>query len=310
VTIGLPQALGYHYYGPLLTTFLRDLDIEIIMSGPTDRSKLDQGINIAPGETCLPVKCYLGHALSLATKAERILVPRLVCLRTKPGIRLGCPKMIGLPDMISALLPDVSIVTLNVDLRQQSEEQSYVRFARELGSSEQRARRAYAHGTEIAKESRQEMISVTRSTIDSNGDLKIGMLGHAYLLYDDFLNIGIIKKTCEAGATIINCHECEATDIDDAPGSITPLSWYFENQMISAARHFRNDARISGIVYLCSFGCGAASITSEVIETEVECRHTTHTLKIVLDEHTGETGVATRIESFIDMLNLRKGRMR
>ncbi|MBE0432823.1 hypothetical protein IBX73_05070 [candidate division WOR-3 bacterium] len=308
MAVGIPQALGYHYYNPLWTTFFRDLGIEVVMSGQTDRKKLDRGINIAPGETCLPLKCYLGHALALAGKTERILVPRLVCLRTKPAIRLGCPKMIGLPDMIRALIPDASIVTVNIDLRQQSEEASYAALARELGFPARRARQAYAHGVDVARARQNERIALARASVESNGRLKIGMLGHAYLLYDDFLNLGLLKKTRATGATVINCREIEAGDIDDGPGDIHPLSWYFENHVLSAARRFCTDERISGIVYLCSFGCGAASITAEVIESEIGRGHPVHMLKVVLDEHTGETGIATRIESFVDMLNLRRER--
>lgn len=308
MAIGIPQALGYHYYKPLWMTFFRDLGIEVVVSGQTDRHKLDQGINMAPAETCLPLKCYLGHALSLIGKAERILVPRLVCLRTKPGIRLGCPKMIGLPDMIRALIPDASIVTVNIDLRQQSEEASYAALARELCFPARRARQAYAHGIEVAGARQNERVAQALSSVESNGGLKIGMLGHAYLLYDDFLNLGLIKKTRETGATVINCHELAALDCDDGLGDINPLSWYFENHVLIAARRFCGDERISGIVYLCSFGCGAASITAEIIEDEMGREHPVHMLKVVLDEHTGETGVATRIESFVDMLNLSRER--
>lgn len=311
MTIGIPQALGYHYYKPLWSTFFSDLSIKVIVSGPTDRNKLDQGINMAPAETCLPLKCYLGHARALIGRTERILVPRLACLRKKPGIRLGCPKMIGLPDMIRALLPDARIATLNIDLRQQSEEDSYADVGRDLGVPARRARRAYAHGVDVARARQKEKIAQARSSAASDGNLKIGLLGHAYLLYDDFLNLGLVKKTREAGALVINCHECEAEDIDAMPGRTNPLSWYFENHVLSAARHFCADEHISGMVYLCSFGCGAASITSEVIEAEIQHDQRNRPiplLKVVLDEHTGEAGIATRIESFIDLLNLRKER--
>lgn len=308
MTIGIPQALGYHYYDPLWTTFFRDLGIDVLASGPTDRKKLDQGINMAPGETCLPLKCYLGHVLSLTGKAERILVPRLACLRTKPALRLGCPKMIGLPDMLRALLPETSITTLNIDLRVQTEEDAYVDLARDFGLAPRRARQAYAHSVEVARARQHERAAQTRSNLAVHDGLTIGVLGHAYLLYDDFLNLGLLKKARAAGAVIVNCHEMETGDVDDRSFDLQPLSWFFENHVLIAALRFCAEKRIAGIVYLCSFGCGAASITAEIIENEIGRTHPVHMLKVVLDEHTGETGVATRIESFVDMLNLRRAR--
>lgn len=306
MTIGIPQALGYYYYQPLWTTFFDDLQCQVVTSGQTDRNKLDSGINIAPGETCLPLKCYLGHFLSLTDKADCIFVPRLVCLSKQPGIRLGCPKMIGLPDMTKALVPEAPVVTMDIDLRQENEEVSYVKLARQLGFPERRAKLAYEHGMAEALKQQEERIAAARLNTTAKDDLVIGLMGHAYLLEDDFLNLHLKKKIRETGAQIISCHDLPDDSIAPMTNRVNPLSWYFENHILNAAKYFYDDSSISGIIYLCSFGCGAASITHEIIELEIAPGYGTHFLKIVLDEHTGETGIMTRIESFVDMVNLKR----
>ena len=96
-TIGIPQALASYYFYPLWKTFFTELGFDVITSGPTDRKKLNQGIQLAPSEACLPLKCYLGHVAALAETVEAIFVPRLVCLQKHPRVKLGCPKFIGLP---------------------------------------------------------------------------------------------------------------------------------------------------------------------------------------------------------------------
>lgn len=306
--IGIPQALTYHYYQTLWTTFFNDLSCEVITSGRTDRSKLDSGINIAPGETCLPLKCYLGHVLSLRDKADLIFIPRLACLSRQRGIKLGCPKMIGLPDMIKALVPEAPILTIDVDLRLENEEVSYGRIARQLGIPEHRARFAYRHGIDRSQEHKKERIEAAQVCREAQDDLTIGLIGHAYLLEDDFLNLHLKNKILEAGAQIIDCHDLPDEHDEPVKNIIKPLSWYFENHILNAASFFYDDNNISGIIYLCSFGCGAASITHEIIELEIAPDNPTHFLKIVLDEHTGEAGIMTRIESFIDMINLKRAR--
>jgi predicted nucleotide-binding protein (sugar kinase/HSP70/actin superfamily) len=306
MTIGIPQALGYYYYRPMWTTFFDQLGCKVVTSGQTDRTKLDAGISIAPGETCLPLKCFLGHLLSLTPRTEYVFVPRLVCLSRQPGIRLGCPKMIGLPDMARALVPDAPILTVDIDVRQESEETTYVKLARRLGFPEKQAQHAYERGIACSHEEREERMTSAELNASSTGDLTIGLIGHAYLLDDDFLNLHIRKKIGETGARVISCRDTENENHGSLEKEINPLSWYFENPILSAAKHFYDDETISGIIYLCSFGCGAASITHEVIEFEIAPRHSTHFLKIVLDEHTGETGIMTRIESFVDMINLKR----
>ncbi len=305
MTIGIPQALSYHYYMPLWHAFFGDLNCKIVLSGQTDRKKLNAGIKVAPSETCLPLKCYVGHLLSLIEKTECIFVPRLVCLQTQPRINLGCPKMIGLPDMIRALAPAAKLLTIDIDLRLESEKTSYATLGQKLGFRERRAQQAYENGIRRSDQYRNEEAAQARPNANPNDSMRIGVLGHAYLLYDEFLNCGLMRKIREAGAAAINCHDL-GDEIGHMPVGVKPLSWYFENNTLCAAKHFYDDSSISGIIYLCSFGCGAASITHEVIQSEIDGSHATHFLRIVLDEHTGEAGIATRIESFVDMINLKR----
>lgn len=306
MTVGIPQALSYHYYGSLWQDYFKNLGVRVTTSGPTDRQKLDAGIRITPSEACLPLKCYLGHLLSLVGRVDRIFVPRLLCLKTNPGIRLGCPKLIGLPDMVKALVPEAKVLTMNIDLRTESEEKSYMKMAQGLGFSKRSAHNAYRCSTNGSVQHNEETAGRMQVNQDTNGKFRIGLLGHAYLLNDDYLNLNLIKKTRDAGAHIINCHDLPEDDIIDASQKINPLSWYFENHILSAAHVFHNAEQVSGIIYLLSFGCGAGSITHEVIDLELRKDQTIPFLKIVLDEHTGETGLMTRIESFLDMIQLKE----
>ncbi|MGB7055691.1 MAG: acyl-CoA dehydratase activase-related protein [bacterium] len=306
MTIGIPQALSYYYYYPLWSAFFGELGVQVVFSGPTDRHKLDTGINVTPSEACLPLKCYFGHLLSLMKIVDYIFIPRLVCLRKTPGIRLGCPKLIGLPDMAKAIAPEAKILTMDIDLRLKSERTSYINLTQELGYSKQDAEHAFNHATEQYALYRKTKTRRLKATQESNGKFLIGLLGHAYLLNDDFLNLNLIKKTQDFGTCIVNCHDLDEGELEKACENIDPLSWYFEEHILSAAYLFHHTAHLSGIIYLLSFGCGAGSITHEVIDYELGATQNTHFLKIVLDEQTAETGLMTRIESFLDMIRLKE----
>jgi predicted nucleotide-binding protein (sugar kinase/HSP70/actin superfamily) len=306
MTIGIPRALSYYYYYPFWFTFFKELGLQLVSSGLTNRQKLDTGIRVIPSEACLPLKCYFGHLLSLQETADCIFIPRLVCMQKDPGIRLGCPKLIGLPDMAKALIPQMNILSIDIDLRIESEEASYVNLARMLGFSKRTGVRAYKYAKEHNDLPRRQKAYKLGTTNAPDKKPLIGLLGHAYLLNDEYLNLNIIRKIEDSGASVVNCHDLDQEEIENAREDINPVSWYFEEHILSAAYLFQHAMRFSGIIYLLSFGCGAGSITHEVIDYELGTPRAIPFLKIMLDEHTGETGIMTRIESFLDMIRLKK----
>ncbi len=307
-TIGIPQAFGYYYFHALWKTFFSELGFDVVTSGPTNRRKLDAGIQIAPSEACLPLKCYLGHLIALLKdEADWAFVPRLVCLKRTPEIRLGCPKFIGLPDMARALLPDARIVTLDVDLRKEEEPRSYLRLAEQFDKSPAEGAVAYEKGLAELKRHREEIWKKPRSPSPNlNGKLTIGVLGHAYLLEDNYLNLNLVKRLEGLGCEVLSGHELPSEELERELGCFKSLSWYFEEEILAGASSFFHRQKVSGIVYLVSFGCGAGSITHEVMDLEVRGDSRVPLLRIVLDEHTGEAGLMTRLESFVDMIKLRK----
>lgn len=305
--IGIPEALGFHYFYPLWKTFFNQLGFTVKTSGMTDRQKLDLGIKIAPSESCLPLKCYLGHVVALMNHADWIFVPRLVCLKKKPKIKLGCPKFIGLPDMVRALLPEANILSLDIDLRIEGELISYVKMAKNLGCNSSKVKHAYEKAIYKLKQYRKE--NSKRNLSENNNEdkkIKIGLLGHRYLIEDKYLNLDFTKKLSDLDCQTICCHDLSAESIEKELESIKSVSWYFEEEILGAAKRFLHINDVSGVIYLLSFGCGAGSITSEIIELEIRKNSTIPLLRIIIDEHTGETGLMTRLESFIDMIKLKK----
>jgi len=306
--IGIPQALSYYYFYPLWHSFFTQLGFDIKTSGLTHRHKLDAGIAIVPGEACLPLKCYFGHLLSLINEVDFIFVPRLVCLKKKPKIKLGCPKLIGLPDMVRALVPQAHILTLDIDLRNEPEVKSYMKMARSLGARTGDAQRAYRAAFNEFKQYKKER-SQAASALNKAGNNKItiGLLGHSYLLQDNYLNFNLTKKLSDLECCVIDCHSFSTDEIEMELPHVESVSWYFEEELLGAALRFLHMDNISGLIYLVSFGCGAGSITNEIVELEILKDCTIPRLRIIIDEYTGEAGLMTRLESFVDMLRLKKG---
>ncbi|MCK4326758.1 hypothetical protein KAW55_08400, partial [bacterium] len=99
--IGIPRSLLYYHYFPLWKSFFEELGLEVVLSSPTNKKILENGVKKAVDDACLPVKLYFGHVMELADKVDYIFVPRLVSVEEDA---FTCPKIIGLPDMLRASL--------------------------------------------------------------------------------------------------------------------------------------------------------------------------------------------------------------
>lgn len=300
--IGIPQALGYYYYYPVWKSFFDCLGIHIVKSDPTNQKILEIGNSLAPAETCLPLKCYIGHVTDLLNKADLIFIPRLVCLSKRPETKLNCPKFLGLPDIIRALLPESKLLAPVFDLRIRDAFAPYKEIAHLLGVKNKAAKLAFNHA-------KQQKLDQTTYRIQSSHDsrkLLLGLIGHPYLTGDEYLSLNLKNEIQNLGCTIIEPASRSYNYIKER--SFQPVCWQHEEEILLTASQFFNDPEVDGIVYLLSFGCGAASITSEIIEFELRGHSTKPVLKLVIDEHIGKTDLYTRLESFIDMIKLRKGK--
>ncbi|MCX8130364.1 MAG: hypothetical protein N3I35_09725, partial [Clostridia bacterium] len=64
---------------------------------------------------------------------------------------------------------------------------------------------------------------------------------------------------------------------------------------------------IHGIIYLMTFGCGVDSFISDLVERKVRRARDIPFVVLTIDEHSGEAGMDTRLEAFIDMIRWRIG---
>ena len=112
VKVGIPRALLYYYYYPLWKTFFEGLGAQVILSSPSTKGILTDGLRFAVDEICLPVKLAFGHVLDLIGKVDYIFLPRLISIRRNEYI---CPKFLGLPDMVRRLAGIPPLIDVNVN---------------------------------------------------------------------------------------------------------------------------------------------------------------------------------------------------
>jgi len=313
--IGICRALqAYHHYA-FWRTFFAELGWEVVLSAPTSRPMLEQGVRLAPSELCLPVKAFLGHVAELKDKVDALFLPRIVCSRIAGDMFFGCPKAIALPDLTRAVFDALpAIVEPVLDAQVQTEERSFrlaisginhqADFRKAFGLAGAAARaaalRTRGDGSPLHMFER-----APRDQRPPSSAVRVGVVGHPYLLFDPGLSLGVLQKVREAGAEPVVVFPTDV-EVEGEARRDTALNWYYELELLAAARRLLELEPVDGLLLVASFACGTGAVTNELIQRVAVHRHGKPTVLLLLDEHTGESGVVTRVESFVDLLRMKR----
>lgn len=307
--IGIPRALFFYEYEAFLRAFFRSLEVSVLLSPPTNTSILDAGTKLCVDECCLPVKVFFGHVAALSGQCECVLVPRLVSVARR---EYTCPKLLGLPDMLreQARLSGQRIIDVTLDMYRgrTSLLRASVEAARQVGRRPAQA--LHALGLALTAMSRSRAQAQEASHLETprkNPGPVIGLLGHSYLVGDSGLNLRLETHLERAGATqVITETGLNAVEVEREAATLPkPLFWTYEKATVGGALLMLKRHVADGIIQLASFGCGPDSMTSSIIEWHCRRAGVPYML-LTVDEHTGEAGLETRVQAFLDMLEWRK----
>jgi predicted nucleotide-binding protein (sugar kinase/HSP70/actin superfamily) len=314
VTVGIPRALLYYHYYPGWEAFFNALGAEIVLSDETTKTILDRGVRDAVDEACLPVKLYLGHLANLRDKGvDCIFAPRVVSVERKQYL---CPKFLGLPEMARFSvpgLPELLDVEINVHHKYKETRQNLYRLAARFGPAG-RAKKALraAKAAQDAYEARLRQgftpadYFAGREELPS-GKIRVAVLGHAYNLNDPYISMNLLEKLRELGAEVVTAEMLWPQDIQCGVRCLQKeIFWTFGKELMGSAFHLQESGEIQGLVLVASFGCGPDSLICELVERVYKREKKVPVLMLTLDEHTGQAGVVTRLEAFVDMLNWRR----
>ena len=305
--IGLPRALFYQTYHPLWCAFYAALGVETVISPETNKAILDQGIKCVVDETCLPVKVFFGHAANLgAAGVDYLFVPRMVSVEKKAYI---CPKFMGLPDMLRASklkLPPLIMPVINL-VKSPDLKSVLWDCAAPFTGNWSNIKKAWQEAWQEQRRYEENLIKETKEALDNKdpADLTVLVLGHDYNLYDQYLNMGLLEKLRELGCTVLTPRQTSREERDlqlkNFPRSVF---WTYGRNLLGSVYSFLQYPGKKGVIILTSFGCGIDSFIGNLITRRLGERKIPY-LNIIIDEHTGEGGLITRIEAFVDMIQWR-----
>ncbi|MDA8218184.1 MAG: acyl-CoA dehydratase activase-related protein [Dehalococcoidales bacterium] len=328
-TVGIPRALLYYQYYPMWRTFFEELGTQVVVSAPTTKGLLAAGSSHLVSETCLPTKVFCGHVLDLYGKADLAFVPAIRSLEQNV---YNCSKFLGLPDLVQGTLrerPEVLTIDIDVNLGRGAVIHQLHKLGSRFTRNPLRIKRARDRALAVDTEYRALMVTgltppeaiekmygerevvegIGRSTCysyDLRWPLRVAIVGHPYNVYDGYITHNLLNRLRSWGLEVVVAEM--ASEAELAKGTerlVGKPYWTFEDEVVGAAGHYLW-AGVDGVITVVSFACGPDSVMLTIVQRAAKESGARPLLNITIDEHTGEAGLVTRLEAFVDMLGRRK----
>jgi len=322
IRVGIPRALLYYQYYPMWKTFFETLGAEVVVSSPTTQNTLSSGASRVVADTCLPVKIFLGHVLSLAEECDYIFIPAIRSVKRKA---YNCSKFLGLPDMTKAVIPESPpILDIDIDVNRGKHYlyQAIYKLGRNFSWNPTKIKRAsiaawQAHLKYLWLMSSQGLtppLAIARMTSEIEPKTQIStqstiaLIGHPYILYDEYISHRIIQRLEQAHNKVLTPEMLLTEELESATARLAGKAhWTYEDEVVGAGGHYLGSG-VDGVIGLMTFGCGPDSQMMDMVHRRATKLRATAFMSLTLEEHTSEGGIITRLEAFLDMIKRGKRR--
>jgi predicted CoA-substrate-specific enzyme activase len=308
--VGIPLCLFFHELLPFWRTFFAALGFEVVLSQPTNKEIINQGVQAVIADTCFPIKVSYGHILNLIQqKVDYLFLPSIINM---PGEKMAfpnsfnCPYVQTIPYTASAAInmeqTGVKVLSPVLSLRtgEKSIQKSLVQLGRQLGKSAASSLKA----TALAQTAQNAFYAAIRKkgeeVINSLSDQEKGMvlISRPYNGCDPGLNLEVPKIFREMGFLIIPM-DFFPLHHNQIAENWPNMYWRYGQRILSAARFIRDRANCYA-VYLTNFSCGPDSFIAQFFQHTMKGKPY---LQIEIDEHSAGAGIITRCEAFVDSLH-------
>lgn len=297
IKIGIPRSMYYYYYGNLWVHFFEYLHLSVIISPVTNKQIMDLGMQYATDEMCVSMKNYIGHVAYLQDKCDYILIPRI----DNYGFNnQTCTNFLATYDIIHNLF-QCKLLNYNIDeVHGETEEKAMIALGMQLGFSKEQSKRVYHEAKEICEVEKERRIQRNMMKLKSDR-IKVLVVGHSYNIYDDYIGKPIINYLKKQNIEIIYADRFDSYTTNHISKSLSSeLYFKYSKEHIGAIRLV--NGKVDGIIFITSFPCGPDSLVNELVMRKIQTPY----LNLVVDDLDSTTGLETRLESFLDILERKR----
>lgn len=290
IKVGIPRGIHYYYYGIFWKYFFQKCNIELVYSPITSKSIIERGKALAPDEMCLSMKIYLGHISFLDGKCDYILIPRIDRFDDE---NQTCTNFLAIYDLANYYFK-TPILNYNIDHKN-----DLLDGVSLIGGELHIPKMKVIEAFEYARRKEEEWYkkkSLKQEKILKDTGKKVLIVSHAYNIHDEFIGSAVVK--------LLNDNEIKIVYSDyflpEVTNSLSKkvsenLYWKYSKESIGAIPLCD---KVNGIIFLSTFPCGLDSLVHELAIRKIKKPY----LNLVIDDLSSATGLETRIESFVDLL--------
>lgn len=295
--IGIPRSLYYYHYKDLWLSFFKRLNIDVVISDKTTKEIMKKGIELSNDEMCIALKNYLGHVVSLKDKCDYVLIPRI----DNYGINNQmCTNYMSTYDIIDKIL-DIPIISYNVSLSdRKTEEKEFEKWSSILKKSKKEIKEAYKYALEDSINKSKYLERKNIEKLESK-KTKILIVSHPYNIFDEYIGLSIINALKKYDVEIIYSEYFNKNKTSKL-GNVLSSGLYFKYSKEEIGSILMCKDKIDGILFLTAFPCALDSLVIPLVLRKVDIP----TLHLMIDEENSMTGIITRLESFIDIIERNK----
>lgn len=297
IKIGIPRSLYYYYFSDLYTNFFKYLDCEVIISPPTNKEIMELGNNNSVDEMCMSLKNYIGHVVYLKDKVDYIVIPRI----DNYGIsNQTCTNFLSLYDIVNNIT-DTKILNYNICLSNgETEYKGFLKMGKQLKKTKKQIKTAYLRSKIEESNKKDNQIRNNMYNLLTK-KIKILLIGHPYNLYDELVGKPIIDYLQKNNIEIIYGDKFDDIKTNKLSTKLSHECYFkYNKENIGSIEICKG--MIDGIIFLTSFPCGPDSLVNELVMRKINIPY----LNLIIDDLDSNVGLITRLESFTDILKMRR----
>jgi len=299
----------FGYYTPLIVESFRNLGFNILTPPPITKRTVELGTKYSPSDICYPFKITLASMIQVLDMGANVICQ----VDTAGWCILRCYHVIQ-KKILEDLGYKFRMVTINIrdplktyrGFKELNPNLSFFKILREVIKFLQKAKK----------------MDEAQKQINKDSNIKIAVLGEIHVCNENAVNIDIIKKLQNMGVYVDKwlgiwegfLNALRQMFFIKNLRKYRKLAWeYFPERVGGHANE--NLVRLvkyaeegySGAILLRPFACNPESAIEQAVE-KIGRDYNMPIIQISIDESTLETHLLTRIESFVDMIKLRKER--
>ena len=292
--IGMPRVLNQYENYPFWFTVLTSLGFRVILSGRSDHTLFEKGMESIPSESvCYPAKLVHGHIEDLIDKGiQTIFYPDIPFERNESpdaNNHFNCPIVASYPEVIKNNVENLDVKKicfmnpfLPLDNMKKLAEKLAVVFSKE-GVTQKEAAAAIEKGnaeysrykTDIVQKGREVLLEMREK-----GMKGVVLAGRPYHC-DPEIHHGIPEMINTLGLAVLTEDAVSDARLLKRPIRVVD-QWMYHTRLYKAAAFVCEQPDLE-LVQLTSFGCGLDAVTSDQVQEILEASGKIYTL-LKIDE--------------------------